>query len=147
VAAGEHWPNCPVAPPTTPATSEAPANRTDEGSTRAKASPPASNHVSAATPPTAPSATSSALAEENALYARAMREKQHGRSEAALASLDELIATHPNGPLVESAYLQRMRVLASSDRSHATAAAREYLQRYPSGFGRDEAAALVGERP
>lgn len=149
VAAGERWPNCHVLTTAAPAAiHESPTEaRTPDLPPRSKP-PVGAVHAQPDHPVTASSvnpSAASALAAQNALYSRALRERQEGRSAVALASVDELIATYPDGPLLESAHLLRMRILTGSDRPRAVAAAREYLQRYPNGFGRTEASALVAE--
>jgi hypothetical protein len=88
----------------------------------------------------------STLREQNRLFADAMAAKRRGDTASALASLDELVAKHPDGALSESAYAERMRVLASRDPAAAAAAAREYVARYPAGHAHDEALALTGHR-
>jgi hypothetical protein len=76
-----------------------------------------------------------------------MRERHEGRPDAAVATLDQLLTTYPEGPLGESARLQRMRILATTDRARASAAASDYVQRYPRGFGRAEAEGLIRGTP
>lgn len=90
---------------------------------------------------------SSTLAAENALFARAMTAKQRGATDEAIADLDRLVAWHPGGPLAESAAVERMRLLGSTDPRRAVDAARAYLRRYPSGFARAEAEGLAGRSP
>jgi outer membrane protein assembly factor BamD (BamD/ComL family) len=72
-----------------------------------------------------------------------MAAKRRGDVAAALASLDRVAAVHPRGPLVESAAVERMRLYATTDRGRASEAARTYLARYPNGYARDEARALL----
>ncbi len=57
---------------------------------------------------------------------------------------DRLLARYPGGPLSESAVVERMKVLESVDRRAARQAATDYLRRYPRGFGRADAEALLG---
>ncbi len=109
---------------------------------------PAASSVASPAPVAAPSATpSSTLAAENALFARAMAAKQRGAAGEAVADLDRLVSSYPAGPLAESAAAERMRLLRSLDPRRGADAAREYLRRYPSGFARAEAEALVGGSP
>ncbi len=129
---GDSWPACP---------SEAPAP---------SAPPPPAVPASAPAPssdpelaPPRPRGTSSDLAAENDLFDRAMSAKRRGDPAAAVAALDRLLGRYPACPFAESAALERMKLLASIDRSRAAEAAREYLRRYPAGFGRAEAAALA----
>jgi hypothetical protein len=122
VPAGDAWPHCAapvaVAPP--------------------KVEPRPSHAASHAAP-----APASHLAEQNDLFDAALRDKREGRGRAAVAKLDALLTKHPHGPLAESASLERMRVLATTDRARAVTAAREYLRRWPKGSAREEARALA----
>jgi hypothetical protein len=85
----------------------------------------------------------SALGEQNALFSTAVAARRRGERRAALAALDRLVATYPEGPLAESAAAERFRVLQAVDMERARAAARDYVARYPSGFARDEAEAVL----
>jgi ferric-dicitrate binding protein FerR (iron transport regulator) len=137
VAAGERWPSCVAAPPVSPAAAP---------SASAEPARPASASLSAPSAPArvaGPSTGSSRLAEQNDLFDQAMREKRAGNPTGAMTLLERLLDGHPAGPLAESARVERMRLLASSDRAHAAAAARDYLGRHPHGFARDEAEALA----
>lgn len=110
----------------------------------------ASGAPSVAAPPpiaprTAPSASaSSTLAEQNALFARAMAAERAGEGARAAALFEQLLATYPASPLAESASVERMRSLSRIDRGRAADAARDYLRRYPTGSARAEALALAG---
>jgi hypothetical protein len=90
-----------------------------------------------------PSAPASSLAAENDLFATAVRAKKEGRLAEAARLFGELTTAHPGSPLVESALVQRMKVLAVTDPAAATRAATAYLERYPAGFARPEAEALA----
>jgi hypothetical protein len=156
VEAGSHWPDCgasgapsgatAVTPPSLPtAPSAGPAAVPGEPSVSARVAaappmpaPPSTARPSDATP--RPSAESR-LAEQNDLFDRAMREKRAGRAEEALALLERLRARHPEGPLAESAEVERMRLLTGPARSRA---AQAYLERWPRGFARGEAETLAG---
>jgi ferric-dicitrate binding protein FerR (iron transport regulator) len=166
VAAGEHWPACAasaaspsvLAANTTAATVEPVAAPAATPVSKLADAPPTAittaATVAAAGKPTAPhgdtlpgSSSASRLAEQNDLFDDAMRRKRGGDASGALAKLDRLLAEYPGGPLSESASAERMRVLASSDRSRALGAAREYLRRYPRGFARAEAEAIAAGSP
>lgn len=148
VAAGESWPRGCVAPKSAAAPSSA--------SPVGVASPVASVASVAVTPsPSSPGPKPAArhgaaeparshLSEQNDMFDAAMRDKREGRGGAAVATLDRLLARWPDGPLAESAAVERMRLLAASDRSRASRAAREYLARWPRGFARAEAEGLSG---
>jgi ferric-dicitrate binding protein FerR (iron transport regulator) len=149
VAAGEVWPRCRVVgiAGASPPAPEPPRDvRPAAASARSSAPAPIVTHPPAASEPTV-TASNTPLAEQNDLYSRAMQERREGRADAAVASLDRLIATYPDGPLSESARLQRMRILAAIDRDRAASAARDYLQHHPAGFGRAEAEALASGPP
>jgi hypothetical protein len=91
--------------------------------------------------------TGSDLAGQNDLFAEGTRAWHRGDGSGALGAFDQLLAKYPNGTLAESAYVERMRVLRSVAPDRATASAREYLARYPSGFARPEAEALLQAGP
>lgn len=141
VAAGERWPAaCEGQPAAQP---------------MATATPTATAMTATATGPSAPSTAvvwrggaaspeaSSRLAEQNDIFDEAMRMKRQGDTGAALASLDRLLTSYPSGPLSESASAERMRLLARTDKTAASAAASEYLRRHPRGFARAEAEAIA----
>jgi hypothetical protein len=98
--------------------------------------------------PTAPrvpseSVVSTVLAEQNDLFGRASQAQRQGRSAAALAHYDRLLARFPTGPLTEAALVERLRVLRRTDSARARSEARAYLGRYPGGFARGEAQAIL----
>jgi hypothetical protein len=95
-------------------------------------------------PASKPAPLASSLAAENDLFAAAVRAKKEGRPEDAARLFGELATSHPGSPLVESALVQRMKLLATLDPAAAARAAAAYLERYPSGFARPEAQALAG---
>lgn len=89
---------------------------------------------------------SSHLAEQNDLFAQAMAARRAGRSDEAVQRFNRLIAQYPRGPLAENATVERFRTLRELDPAKAAASAREYLERYPSGFARREAEGVIGGR-
>ena len=102
----------------------------------------------AATPPPSPAPTptgsvASSLAEQNDLFAEAIVAKRSGESQTALTTFDRFLATYPSSPLAQSATVERMRLLRSAQSPRALGAARQYLARYPSGFARAEAEAIL----
>lgn len=140
VAAGETWPRC--REPSSAVAPNAPPPPASDGN----AAPPPVPHPAVVHRPPAPAASAGTpLAEQNELYREAMRLKQEGRPAAAIATLDRLVERYPHGPLSESARLQRMRILATTERARAATAAKDYLERHPDGFGRTEAEALLAE--
>jgi hypothetical protein len=79
------------------------------------------------------------LAAQNDQFAEAMSVKRRGDPAAALAAFDRFLAMHPASHLAENAAAERMKLLVTIDRAAARAAARQYLQKYPSGFARNDA--------
>ncbi|HEY8079188.1 MAG TPA: tetratricopeptide repeat protein, partial [Labilithrix sp.] len=111
---------------------------------------PAAKKPSKKTTTPAPSATTSAassLAEQNALFSEGLNYKNGGQRGEAVATFEKLMAKYPGSPLAENAAVERMRLLARMDRARGAAAAQQYLRRYPNGFGRAEAKAIVDSGP
>ena len=148
VAAGSVWPaDCPAegataAAPSGPGASSGPSARL------ASAAPGASFRAEAAPPPGSAAVTVplSDLTSQNDLFAAAVQETQAGRLEAAIERYDAFLARYPDAPLAESAASQRMKVLRDThDAARAAAAARAYLARYPEGYSRRDAEAILGD--
>jgi hypothetical protein len=141
-----HWPSdCDRLAATTP---RAVAARDESPRRHASrvAPAPAERPARAAPPPTAAPSSSPAaseLAAANDLFAAAVRAKNGGRPAEAERLLTRLIEEHPHGPLVESAAVQRMKVLTGLDAQRAQRAAAEYLARFPAGFARADAQRLL----
>jgi hypothetical protein len=91
------------------------------------------------------SAPSSTLAEQNDRFAAALAAKRSGDASGAIAAFERFVAAYPASPLAESALVERMKLLASTDRARGAAAARQYLVRYPGGFARADAEAIAAE--
>ena len=91
-----------------------------------------SDPASLATPP-------SDLAAQNELFSSAVRARRDGRVSDSLALFVRFLREYPASSLVESALVQRLRLLASTDHGAAAAAATDYLSRFPNGFAREEA--------
>ncbi|HXI55871.1 MAG TPA: FecR domain-containing protein [Polyangia bacterium] len=119
------------------APSTAPPSPTAQTVPAPRAAPDASG-----APAVGPAVTPSLLAAQNNLFAAAVRAKNQGRAREAATLFGRLVSAYPQGPLVESAAAQRMKVLATADASAAADAATEYLQRFPAGFARAEAQRL-----
>jgi ferric-dicitrate binding protein FerR (iron transport regulator) len=90
---------------------------------------------------------SSNLAAQNDLFAEGMRNKRNGENAAALLAFDHLLSKYPSGQLAENAAVERMKLLASIDRSKAMDAARRYLANYPGGYARAAAESILHEAP
>jgi len=144
LAPGDAWPACsdPAVAQPPPATTLA-AKPTAAENLAPKLAVPSSD-LSAKPPLVAPV---SSLADENALYQKALAEKRSGDTVTAVQSFERLLSRYPKSPLVESASAERMRILARDPSSHgrARAAARDYLARFPSGFARTEAESVLSE--
>jgi hypothetical protein len=104
------------------------------------ASPPEAQPSAAASAPRPPR---SSLVEQNDLYARAVAARRSGQPSLALELYAELTRRFPASALVESALIERVRILQKLDPSGASTEARTYLRRFPNGFARDEARAIV----
>lgn len=143
VGAGSSWPSCAVAANTSSLAPAPVVVPSGPPALRASASPVSIPSASARATPE----SSSRLTEQNDLFDDAMRAKRAGDSAGALAKLDRLRATYPTGPLAESAEVERMRILASTNRARAVHAAKEYLKHRPTGFARAEAEALASAEP
>jgi len=85
------------------------------------------------------------LARQNNIYARASAERNQGHSTEALALYRELTTKFPSSALVESACVQRIRILKKTDPAAAAREAQQYLARYPKGFARVEVESLLDE--
>lgn len=92
----------------------------------------------------APPTLRSSLVEQNDLYARAVAARRSGQPSLALELYAELTRRFPASALVESALIERVRILQKLDPSRASSEARAYLRRFPHGFARDEARAVLG---
>lgn len=126
VAAGAHWPaSCGRVVEDVPATPKAPAR----GARPKHASTPAET---------------SELKAQTLLYGDAITAKRNGDARGAIARFDQYLALYPESPLAEGAAVNRMELLDATDHPRAVSAARAYLQRYPSGHARDEAARIAG---
>jgi ferric-dicitrate binding protein FerR (iron transport regulator) len=101
-----------------------------------RSSVPASSGLAPSTPK---------LREQNELFGRAVDAKRRGDTAAAVAAFERLITKYPNGPLAESAALERMRLLRATAPALAAVAARQYLARYRDGSNRAEAQAILAE--
>ena len=89
-------------------------------------------------------AETSELKAQTLLYGEAIVAKRSGDAHGAIARFDQYIALYPDSALAEAASVNRMELLDATDHARAASAARAYLQRYPSGHARDEAARIAG---
>jgi hypothetical protein len=141
----------PVAPvkvaralPARPAARPPPARSPAEAPAPPDEKPPAPVlPIEVAMPAAPPPPPPSELAEQNDLFAAAVRAKRQGRPGDAIRLFTQLIQQYPQSPLLESALAQRMKMLAARDAWAGAEAAHEYLRRFPGGFARAEARALA----
>lgn len=107
--------------------------------------------ASTAAPTTAPTTPAppplvppkSELAAQNDLFERAVTRKRAGDASGAVAGFDQFLVRYPNSHLAQSARAERMKLLRDVDQKRAQAAARDYLERYPTGFARNDAALIL----
>jgi hypothetical protein len=93
--------------------------------------------------PDQPGYSRSELAAQNDLFASAVRAKREGRGSEAIRIFERFGREYPHSPLAEGAAVQRMKLLGAIDLGSARRAAADYLKRYPSGFARADAEALM----
>jgi len=149
VAAGEEWPaGCrrgdeeEVGRADALRPQEAPMASSPRG--RVASAPPANVADSRGVPgKSSVRATSSELAAQNDLFARATDQKRAGDARGGIAAFDHFLTRYPNSELAESAAVERWRLLAQIDPASGRAAAGDYLIRYPNGFARSDARALL----
>ncbi len=95
--------------------------------------------------PSAPGASSrSTLGAENALLSEAMRLRRDRQEDRALALVDAFVERYPGSPLLETARVERLRILEETgamDRLRRDA--ERYLADYPRGYARDEASRML----
>lgn len=85
----------------------------------------------------------SQVKEQNDLFAQGVALRRAGDTSGALAKFETLMTRYPASPLAESSAAERMRSLGSVNRAAAQRAAREYLARFPQGFARSDANAIL----
>jgi len=89
----------------------------------------------------------STLAEENALYRRAVLTANGGDVYGGVNGLEALLAKYPATPLAEGARAEIMKRLVRVSPSLAASAARQYLALYPKGASRNEAEGIISSAP
>ena len=90
--------------------------------------------------------TSSPLSEQNDIFESGLTAERDGLVAGAISDYERYLSLYPNGPLAEHATVRRMNLLHTVDPPRAVTAAKEYLARYPNGFARGEAEAIVAEK-
>jgi hypothetical protein len=131
IAAGESWPNGCVAK------REATGVHAVKGHVAARAVEPTTEDSAGV------EQTSSDLREQNDCMARAFAAKRRGAAREAIEGFETFAARYPTSSLVENALVQRMQLLRTVDPQRAAKAAEQYLARYPKGFARSEAQAIL----
>lgn len=104
---------------------------------------PSGREDATATALRAPPLEGSRLAAQNDLLEAAQAARREGDQRGALALYDRLLKRYPDGPLAESAEVERMALLADLDPEGARASARRYLAAHPDGFARGRAEAII----
>ena len=158
VAAGDAWPADCGTPKADVGADETTATGTEaarDGNARDghRARPERSGHRTGGLAASAARATNdkgaepaSLLASENDLFAAGVHARKRNQPGEAVRFLSLLIERYPDGPLTESAMVQRMKILTSLDPGSAARAASEYLSRFPTGYARGEAERLAAGR-
>jgi len=145
VGAGESWPPACDAP-ARPAEPAAPAPSAIPSPAPAPTeNAPVISHAPGKRPtPAAPSVLSASdLAAQNDALSAAVAAKRSGDVETALAGFDRFLATYPHSPLTETVVVERMKLLSTAHPARGLQAARDYLARYPRGFARHDAEAIL----
>lgn len=83
------------------------------------------------------------LDELNRRYRAAIAARRRGDLKGALQLFHDFYSAWPDSQLAEAAAVEELRLLAKLDAAQASAAARHYLEKYPQGFARDEAKAML----
>ena len=96
--------------------------------------------ATAAGPPKDAPASATDLTQQNDLFTAGLDKKRAGDLAGARAAFDRYLALYPGGALAESATVEKMRLLKGEP---ARAVAKSYLGRWPKGFARAEAQALL----
>jgi hypothetical protein len=86
---------------------------------------------------------SSELSEQNDLFSAAVAARKAGESARALELFERLIDGYPRSSLVEGAMAAKMRLLVANHSARAAPTTAAYLSRFPDGFARAEAAAVL----
>ena len=78
--------------------------------------------VADAPPPPQGASPRSTLAAENALLSEAMKARRDRQDDRALSLLDAFVARYPGSPLMETARVERLRILEARERPNASGA-------------------------
>ena len=136
VSPGETWSSSCPTPEAAPSTSPLASSTAGPRASAESARPPWLHRRH----PPASTQTPSRLAAQNDLFEDAARARRQGHPSQALELFERFAETYPDSSLLESALIQRMRLLATSGATGAAAqAATRYLDRFPDGFARTEA--------
>ena len=69
--------------------------------------------------------------------------RRNGNVPLAVERMDRFLEKYPTSHLAENAAAERMRLLRGLDRTRAAVAAQQYVQRFPNGFARSDAEAIL----
>jgi TolA-binding protein len=131
VTAGEAW--APALPAPSAAASASASSQT------APTSVPPARPSAARSPPSPAPLASPAVDDPSADFRAALSALHAGRAGEAAAGFASFLARHPHDARAEdAAYLRFLALQRSGDESAASAAAREYVRRFPRGFRRTE---------
>jgi ferric-dicitrate binding protein FerR (iron transport regulator) len=113
----------------------------------APAAPPSPPAPPSDAPPARSAAPNRGVQPMNDLFAEAMDAKAQGDKPRAIAALQRFETLYPASPLAESATVERMKLLATTNPKAAVAVGKRYLARYPDGFARQLAEGIVAKSP
>jgi hypothetical protein len=149
IGAGQEWTApCERAPDSVSPTIETtPAITSPRDIPSANARPTMAPSTEGARGSSAPSPSGPTLQTINDLFAQAMDAKHRGDKDQALDALRRLETQYPSSPLAESASVERMKILASTNHAAASKAAESYLAKYPDGFARALAQGIMAKGP
>jgi TolA-binding protein len=151
VVAGQHWPtDCTDAEPARSAAVPL-AQKIPHPAAPVEVAPTSVSHsltggVSDHGPARGEEAPPSELAQQNDSFAQAVALRRQGNVSGALRAFRSFMTRFPSSPLVENAWVERIRLLASIRDPGARLEAQRYLARYPRGFAANEAK-LLAEAP
>lgn len=118
----------------------------DDKATDDKSAPRATTAHEKSRPARQAKKSSSPLSEQNDIFESGLTAERDGLVAGAISDYERYLSLYPNGPLAEHATVRRMNLLHTVDPTRALTAAKEYLARYPNGFARGEAEAIVSEK-
>jgi FecR-like protein len=150
LGAGEHWSSNERAAPEPAAAPAAPATEAAPTPPVVAAEPVRSSSAHVARSrrdrerPSESRESASDLAAQNQLMEAAELAQKSNMPSLALDRLEKLVRRYPDAELSHNARVERFRILnGMGKQKQAAAEARDYLERYPSGFAREEAEHVI----